>query len=362
MWQPEEILKHVLPKILIVDDIPANSALIRRMLADYTCEIASDGPEALDKMSRFLPDLVLLDVVMPTMDGFEVCKKIKSDPMFKEIPVVMITALDDRESKLKGLDVGADEFLTKPIDPAELKLRTRNLLKVKEYQDFLSRYNQILQEKVAARTRALEASYSETIGRLSMAAEFKDSDTGLHIRRISHYSRLLGELLGLPTDEQELLSAASPMHDIGKIGIPDSILMKPGPLSLEEIVVMKTHTTIGGRILENASSQLLRTARIIALCHHEKWDGSGYPFASVGEEIPLEARIVSLADHYDALRSHRPYKPSFPHERTIRILSPGDGRTKPSHFDPQILHAFLAHHQKFEEIFESLKEDSHAAT
>ena len=344
-----------LARILIVDDIQMNTVLMRKMLAEYECETAAGGAEALSQMVSFRPDLVLLDVVMPEMDGFEVCRRIKTDPAHQSVSVVLLTALNDRESRIKGLAAGADEFLTKPVDPTELKLRTRNLLKGKEYQDFLARHNQILQEKVEQRTHELEAAYGETIARLSIAAEFKDIDTGLHISRISHFSKLLAELLGLPATEQELIAAASPMHDIGKLGVPDGILLKPAPLTQAEFMIMQTHTTIGGRILEKATAKLLRIAQTIALYHHERWDGSGYPHGVAGENCPLEARIVNIVVQYDALRSQRPYKTAFSHETALSILSAGDGRTMPGHFDPQILQAFLQHHHRFAEIYESLK-------
>jgi len=343
-------------RILIVDDQKTNTLLISSLLNDYECETAHSGQEALTKLNIFLPDLILLDVIMPEMDGYQVCEAIKSNPVHKEIPIVMVTSLDDRDSKIRGLAAGANEFLTKPIDPTELRLRTVNLLKVKEYGDFLVNHNKILQDKLAERTKKLEESYGETINRLSMAAEFKDADTGLHIRRITEYTRAFAELAGFSSADQSLLSQASPMHDIGKIGIPDNILLKPGPLDAEELLIMQSHTTIGGKILENATSPLLLTARQIALGHHEKWNGSGYPAGSAGDNIPVAARIVSFVDQYDALRSRRPYKKSFDHTRAMQIITEGDGRTMPEHFDPNLLLIFKNNHAVFRRIFRSLSE------
>jgi putative two-component system response regulator len=341
-------------KILIVDDQKANTRLIANLLADYECETACSGQEALAKLDVFSPDLILLDVIMPEMDGYQLCEAIKANSRLKDIPIVMVTSLDDRNSKIRGLEAGANEFLTKPIDPTELRLRTANLLKVKEYADFLANHNRILQEKLAERSKALEVAYIESISRLSMAAEFKDTDTGRHIRRITEYTRILSELAGFSSTEQSLLAQASPMHDIGKIGIPDHILLKPGPLEPEEIIIMQSHTTIGGKILANATSALLQTARQIALEHHERWDGSGYPAGHAGEKIPVAARIVSLVDQYDALRSQRPYKKSFDHANTMQIITEGDGRTMPSHFDPKLLSIFKENHVIFQRIFRSL--------
>ena len=282
------------------------------------------------------------------------CEAIKKHPAHKDIPVIMVTALNDRNAKIRGLEAGANEFLTKPIDPAELRLRAANLLKIREYGTLLANHNKILQERLDDRTKKLELAYGESITRLSMAAEYKDSDTGLHIRRIAEFTRILAELAGFSTNEQTLLAQASPMHDIGKIGIPDSILLKPGPLSSEEITIMQTHTTIGGKILDKATSPLLQAARQIALGHHERWDGSGYPAGRAGNQIPVAARIVALADQYDALRSQRPYKKSLDHSLAVQIIVEGDRRTEPSHFDPEFLRIFAKNHLVFKQVFQSL--------
>jgi len=345
---------HSTQKVLIVDDIVSNANLIKHMLSHYDCEVAASGHDALQKLAENDIDVILLDVMMPDLDGFEVCLKIKSNPRLNHIPIIMVTTLEDKQSKLKALQSGANEFLTKPVDATELAIRVANILKVKEYGDFLNHYNELLCQKLAERTFDLENSYQEAIQRLTMAAEYKDNDTGSHIKRISHYSRHLGEILVY--DNAKTLELASPMHDIGKIGIPDNILLKNSTLTPAEYEIMKTHTLIGGKILDCSISPILQTAKIIALNHHERWDGSGYPLGLVGSNIPIEGLIVAIADQYDALRMRRPYKSPFDHETAYRIITEGDGRTSPKHFSPQVLAAFINSHQIFADIFETYKD------
>jgi len=351
--QPLE--RYCQKKILLVDDIPSNIRLMRLLLSKYDCDTASCGQEALERLKTNPPDLILLDVMMPNMNGFEVCAEIKNNPRLQHIPIIMVTALDDKASKLKGLNAGASEFLSKPIDPAELAIRVSNVLKIKEYGDFLSHYNDLLRHKLDERTRDLETSYQETIMRLTISAEFKDNDTGNHIKRISHYTRHLGELLNY--HNVNVLELSSPMHDIGKIGIPDYILLKKGKLTSAEFEIMKNHTRIGGKILDNSVSLILQTAKLIALYHHERWDGSGYPFGLAGNDIPIEGRIIAIADQYDALRMCRPYKPAFTHEQTFKIITQGDGRTLPEHFCPRSLEAFIDTHLTFADIFDTYTDD-----
>lgn len=346
-------------KILIVDDILSNAVLMKRMLAKYDCDIALSGIETLQKLNKSVPDVILLDVVMPEMDGFELCALIKNNSKLQNIPIIMVTALEDKQSKLQGLKAGADEFLAKPIDAAELAIRIANIIKVKEYGDFLTFHNEILSEKLTEKTRNLEDSFQETIYRLTLAAEFKDSDTGSHIKRISHYVRLLASQLGYA--EVKVLSLASQMHDIGKIGIPDHVLLKKGGLTADEYEIMKTHTLIGGRILDSSISPILQIGKTVALNHHERWDGSGYPFGLAGDNIPIEGLIVALADQYDALRMSRPYKPPFTHDVASRIITQGDGRIQPEHFSPAVLAAFKDSQRIFCDIYESYKDEEGVA-
>jgi len=340
-------------KILIVDDQKKNIKILKlhcKSLGHDTIE-AMDGKEAIEAARQYQPDAILMDVMMSTMDGFEATAILKSSEDTKHIPIIMVTALDSREDRLTGIAKGADDFLTKPIDGDELVLRLKNNLRNKEFHDFLEQHKQILETKVAERTQQLREGYIDTILRLTLASEYKDEDTGSHIKRVSFYAMELAERLGMDSGFADTIFYASPMHDIGKVAIPDAILLKQGPLDEEEWKIMKTHTTIGAKILEGSKSPFLEMAVDIARCHHERWDGRGYPAGLQGEDIPVTARIMNIIDQYDALRSRRPYKPAFDHEKTCKIITRGDGRTMPDHFDPEILASFKKATAAFADIF-----------
>jgi putative two-component system response regulator len=346
--------------ILIVDDDTANRCYLETLLKaeGYATLEAGSGEAALELIAGRQPDLILLDAMMPGMDGFQVAAQLKAHAATRPIPIIMVTALDDRGSKLKALDSGVEEFLTKPVDRAELWVRVRNLLRLKEYSDFLAEYNHILEMRVDERTQQLMSSHLDTIFTILRAAEFRDEETGAHVKRIAVYCKELAQNLGMAPDFVDTLYYASPLHDVGKIGIPDQILLKPGKHTPEEWEIMKSHAALGARILRSgkSTSPFTRMGAEIALNHHERWDGSGYPNGIAGDSIPLSARIMSTCDVYDALRSKRPYKPALPHEQAVQIMTEGDGRTLPDHFDPEVFHAFTGCSARFAEIYAALQE------
>ncbi len=326
-------------RILAVDDDERNLKLMHAMVTreGYDCKCVEDGAAALVAAQEYNPDLMLVDVMMPQMDGFELTRRIKSNDKTRNIPIILVTALADRDSRLKGLEAGAEEFVNKPVDAMELSIRLRNLLRLKEYSDFLVHHNELLEVQVRARTDALWKTRLEVVRSLGRAAEFRDNETGMHIVRMSKYSQLMAEAVGLGYERAELILHASPMHDIGKVGIPDPILLKPGKLNAEEWEIMKTHTTIGYNILSaEYSSELMETAKMIAVSHHEKWDGSGYPYGLKGKDIPIEARIVALADVFDALTSERPYKKAWSVEDAMCEMN----KQRDRHFDSGLVDVF----------------------
>jgi len=345
-------------KILLVDD----EKLLLAMMADELTSIgyevwqAENGKEALEIVKDNLPDAIILDIIMPGMDGFEVCSILSEFENTRHIPVLMLTGLTDKESKHKGLKAGAIDFLNKPVDMLELGIRLKNILKIKEYNDFLREYSERLEKEVNAKTKELKSAFIDTIYRLTLAAEHKDKCTAAHLKRVSHYTSFIATSLGMSVKEVEFIYHSSPMHDIGKIGIPDDILLNPGKLSKKGFDVMKKHTTIGGSILEGSESQYIRSAYNFALCHHEHWDGTGYPHGLSGEDIPIEGRIMLIADRYDALRSPRPYKEPFTHEVTKKIIRSGSDRSSSKHFDPQIFEIFLDNERVFSDIYEEYQD------
>jgi len=345
-------------RVLVVDDDNVTRTLTVRLLEALGHEVdsARDGAEGLAKLKAGV-DLVLLDVVMPGMDGFELCEHIRREPNGADVPVIMVTAKASREDRLRAVEAGANDFIAKPVDEAELRIRSASLLKMKEATDALKMYRDHLEELVEERSASLRLTLYDacdaqhrmylaqldTVHRLAIVAEYKDRVTARHIERMSEYCATLARGLNLPTDEVELILHASRMHDVGKIAIPDAILQKSGSLSDEEWAVMRQHPETGAAILGNSTSQVLEAGRVISLHHHEWWDGGGYPRGLSGDRIPLWGRICAVADVFDAITSERPYKPAFSNDEGLRVLYDGRG----THFDPAIIDVFAA---RFDEI------------
>ncbi|MHB8092464.1 MAG: HD domain-containing phosphohydrolase [Syntrophales bacterium] len=347
--------------ILVVDDEDRNRRLMEALLIPlgYEVILAADGEDALRKVRETPPDVILLDVMMPGISGFDVAKQLKENEETKIIPIVMVTMLQDVENRIKAIEAGADDFLSKPVDRTELQARVNSLVQVKAYNDHMRDYQKELEAEVAKRTEELRKAFEtikaaslDTIYRLSRASEYKDEDTGAHIKRMSNYAAVVARQMGLSKDEVDTILYASPMHDTGKIGIPDKILLKPGKLDPEEWEIMKQHAVIGGKILSGSDSEFIKLAEVIALAHHEKWDGSGYPLGLRGPAIPLAGRIAAIADVFDALISRRPYKEPFPLEKSFAIIREGKG----SHFDPEVVDAFFAVEKEILSIMETYKD------
>jgi putative two-component system response regulator len=351
------------PKIMIIDDESLTIEVVKEHLRvdGYKHFVSTDNAvHALSMISREQPDIVLLDIRMPQVSGLDILKEMHGDQRLANVPVIVLTATTDEEVKLQALELGATDFLHKPIHCGELLARMRNILMAKAYQDHLRDYSQTLETAVRQRTAELEVSRQEVIHCLARAAEFRDDDTGRHVIRVGRYARIVGDELGMDEPTLDLLEQAAQLHDIGKIGIPDAILLKPGKLTPEEFDAMQKHcnygkkiiermpdnearqlrhhTDLGARILDCAHSPILKLAMKIALTHHERWDGTGYPLGLAGEHIPLEGRITAVADVFDALSSKRPYKPAFPLEKCFAIMREGRG----TQFDPEALDAFFA--------------------
>lgn len=351
MNAPDTALKKF--TILVVDDTPDNLALMSELLCDqYQLKIANSGARGLTLSTTGTPpDLILLDIMMPDMDGYEVCRRLKSNPQTRHIPVIFLTAKIGVEDEEEGLEIGAVDYLTKPISPPILLARLKTHLALKQQSDFLRDKAAFLSAEVERRTREIVAIQDVTIMAMASLAETRDSDTGNHILRTQHYVKALAEHLqskgkyaGQVTDEWvHLVFKSAPLHDIGKVGIPDRILLKPGKLTEAEFEIMKTHTTLGRDAIEHAEKQLgtkvefLSMAKEIALSHQEKWDGSGYPQGLKGEDIPLSARLMAMADVFDALISKRVYKEAMPVDQALEIMINGKGK----HFDPELIDALL---------------------
>lgn len=316
--------------ILVVDDTPENiDILVGILSSDYKIRVAIDGPKALALAQKSTPDIILLDVMMPGMNGYEVCERLKQDPLTCHIPVIFVTALAETADETQGFALGAVDYITKPVSAPVVQARVKTHLALYDQK-------RLLEQQVKERTKELEETRFEIIRRLGRAAEYKDNETGLHVVRMSHYARLLAIQSGLPDKYCELIYNAAPMHDIGKIGTPDSILKKPAKLDEPEWDEMQRHAEIGAEIIGDHQDPLLEMARRIALSHHEKWDGSGYPYGKSGQDIPIEGRIVAIADVFDALTSIRPYKKAWTVADTMELIESESGK----HFDPELVEHF----------------------
>ncbi|OQX17638.1 MAG: two-component system response regulator [Desulfobulbaceae bacterium A2] len=317
--------------VLVVDDIPENIDILSEVLrADYHVRVATSGEKALRIVySDTPPDLVLLDIMMPGLSGLELCRRLKANPDRRKIPVIFVTAMCSVEDERLGLEIGAVDYITKPISPPVVLARVRT---------HLALYDQTreLERMVFQRTRDLNLSRQQILRRLGRAGEYRDDESGNHVLRVAHFARLIAEAHGLGPRAAGILFSTAPLHDIGKIGIRDAILLKPGKLDAAEWEIMRQHPRIGAEIIGNHENELLETARIIALTHHERWNGLGYPAGQRGEDIPLEGRIAAIADVFDALISVRPYKPAYSVEYSLKIMDEEDG----SHFDPTLMRAF----------------------
>ena len=350
------------PLLLIVDDVHENlHGLINILRDDYAIAAATSGDKALELARREpQPDLILLDIMMPGMDGYETCRQLKGDARTRHIPVIFLTALDHEEDEQRGLELGAEDYITKPVSPPIVRARVRTHLDLKATADFLRDKAAFLEQEVARRTRQVTAIQDVTTLALASLAETRDSDTGNHIRRTQHYVKALAmRLRDHPRFASQLDDAAivtlfksAPLHDIGKVGIPDRILLKPGRYTQDEFEIMKTHPALGREAIEHAERSLgvavefLTMAKEIAYGHQEKWDGSGYPTGAAGEAIPMAARLMAVADVYDALISRRVYKEGMSHEQAAAIIAEGRG----THFDPDVADAFLAIQDEFRAI------------
>lgn len=338
--------------ILAVDDTPLNLDIIRHTLSPhYRVRLANSGEIALKLIEKQLPDIILLDIMMPGLSGYQVCSLLKSDPRYAHIPIIFITAMGAIEDEAKGFELGAVDYITKPISAPILLARIKTHLSLYDQQ-------RALESLVHERTQELYQTRLQIIQNLGRAAEYKDNETGLHVIRMSHYAHLIAQAAGIGGEELDLILNAMPMHDIGKIGIPDYILQKPGPLTDEEWQIMRTHPKIGADIIGEANNPLMNYARIIALSHHEKWDGSGYPHGLKGEDIPFLGRLAAIADVFDALTSERPYKQAWSVEQAIAVIQKDAG----SHFDPHLVTCFMHALDNIQRIQSTYQDKPHLST
>jgi putative two-component system response regulator len=351
------------PCILVIDDTPENLSLMSELLReDYQVKLAPSGERGLQiAAAEPQPDLILLDIMMPGMDGYQVMQQLQADKATRDVPVIFLTALAGVDDERRGLDLGAVDYITKPISPSIALARVRNHLQLKMVRDFMRYRNEYLNREVARRTRQLSALQDVTIRAMASLAETRDNETGSHIRRTQTYVKLLAEQLRdhprfrdfCTPANIDILFKSAPLHDIGKVGIPDHVLLKPGKLTPDEFEIIKQHPRIGRDAIARAladlgdeDAQFLQVAQDIAYGHHEKWDGSGYPQGAWGDAIPLPARLMALADVYDALISRRVYKPALPHQDAVAMIAQGRG----THFDPDVTDAFLAIQEAFEQV------------
>jgi putative two-component system response regulator len=344
-------------QVLIVDDTEINlilfGALIKK-LEDCQAHVFADSREALAWVTQNVPDLIIVDYMMPELDGLEFIRLVREMPALELVPILMITANDQKQIRYQALDLGANDFLTKPIDKVEFLARTRNMLSLNQARKHMADHASWLAGEVRKATQEIVLRERETVYRLAKAAEYRDPETGAHILRMAHYSMLIARGMGLSEEDQQILLEAAPMHDIGKVGIADSILLKPARLSSEEFEVMKQHAVFGYELLNGSSSRLLQVAADIARGHHEKFDGSGYPDGLKGEAIPVFSRIVAVADVFDALTSARPYKKAWAVADAVEFLKKGAGR----HFDPACVQAFLGAWDDVELVREKYREEA----
>ena len=343
-------------QVLIVDDTEINlilfGALVKK-LDDCQAHVFANPRQALSWVVDNVPDLIIVDYMMPELDGIEFIRLVREMPGRTQLPILMITANDQKQIRYRALDFGANDFLTKPIDKVEFLARARNMLSLNQARKNMADHASWLSGEVRKATREIKERERETVLRLSKAAEYRDPETGAHILRMAYYSMLIARELGLSEDDQQLLLEAAPMHDIGKVGIADAILLKPGRLTLEEFDVMKQHAMFGYELLSGSSSKLLQAGAEIARGHHEKYDGSGYPYGIKGEEIPVFSRIVAVADVFDALTSERPYKKAWEVEAAVDFLNAGSG----SHFDPACITAFFGAWDDVQKVREQYQEE-----